>query len=145
MNKMNKIFGEKELIDPTTGEVIKTTYIVKKYRGDFNFHKVWLADLLNVLEVVGNKKLKVIRWILSNINNKTNQIIGTHQKISEKIGVSRVVVSQTFKLLQDADFLVKEQNGVYKINPLILVQGDNKKRQSILVGYKELKDDNKDE
>jgi len=142
---MNKIYGEKELIDPATGEVIKTTYIVKKYKGDFNFHKVWLADLLNVLEVVGNKKLKVIRWILSNINNKTNQIIGTHQKISEKIGVSRVVVSQTFKLLQDADFLVKEQNGVYKINPLILVQGDNKKRQSILVEYKELKDDNKDE
>ena len=137
---MNKIYGEKELIDPATGEVIKTTYIVKKYKGDFNFHKVWLADLLNVLEVVGNKKLKVIRWILSNINNKTNQIIGTHQKISEKIGVSRVVVSQTFKLLQDADFLVKEQNGVYKINPLILVQGDNKKRQSILVEYKELKD-----
>jgi hypothetical protein len=142
---MNKIYGEKELVDPATGEVIKTTYIVKKYKGDFNFHKVWLADLLNVLEVVGNKKLKVIRWILSNINNKTNQIIGTHQKISEKIGVSRVVVSQTFKLLQDADFLVKEQNGVYKINPLILVQGDNKKRQSILVEYKELKDDNKDE
>ena len=138
---MNKIYGEKELIDPATGEVIKTTYIVKKYQGDFNFHKVWLADLLNVLEVVGNKKLKVIRWILSNINNKTNQIIGTHQKISEKIGVSRVVVSQTFKLLQDADFLVKEQNGVYKINPLILVQGDNKKRQSILVEYKELKDE----
>ena len=142
---MNKIYGEKELIDPATGEVIKTTYIVKKYQGDFNFHKVWLADLLNVLEVVGNKKLKVIRWILSNINNKTNQVIGTHQKIAEKIGVSRVVVSQTFKLLQDADFLVKEQNGVYKINPLILVQGDNKKRQSILVEYKELKDDNKDE
>ena len=142
---MNKIYGEKELVDPATGEVIKTTYIVKKYKGDFNFHKVWLADLLNVLEVVGNKKLKVIRWILSNINNKTNQIIGTHQKISEKIGVSRVVVSQTFKLLQDADFLVKEQNGVYKINPLILVQGDNKKRQSILVEYKELKDNNKDE
>ena len=138
---MNKIYGEKELIDPATGEVIKTTYIVKKYQGDFNFHKVWLADLLNVLEVVGNKKLKVIRWILSNINNKTNQIIGTHQKISEKIGISRVVVSQTFKLLQDADFLVKEQNGVYKINPLILVQGDNKKRQSILVEYKELKDE----
>jgi hypothetical protein len=138
---MNKIYGEKELIDPATGEVIKTTYIVKKYKGDFNFHKVWLADLLNVLEVVGNKKLKVIRWILSNINNKTNQIIGTHQKISEKIGISRVVVSQTFKLLQDADFLVKEQNGVYKINPLILVQGDNKKRQSILVEYKELKDE----
>jgi hypothetical protein len=137
---MNKIYGEKELIDPATGEVIKTTYIVKKYKGDFNFHKVWLADLLNVLEVVGNKKLKVIRWILSNINNKTNQIIGTHQKIAEKIGVSRVVVSQTFKLLQDADFLVREQNGVYKINPLILVQGDNKKRQSILVEYKELKD-----
>jgi len=138
---MNKIYGEKEFIDSATGEVIKTTYIVKKYKGDFNFHKVWLADLLNVLEVVGNKKLKVIRWILSNINNKTNQIIGTHQKISEKIGVSRVVVSQTFKLLQDADFLVKEQNGVYKINPLILVQGDNKKRQSILVEYKELKDE----
>ena len=138
---MNKIYGEKELIDPATGEVIKTTYIVKKYQGDFNFHKVWLADLLNVLEVVGNKKLKVIRWILSNINNKTNQVIGTHQKIAEKIGVSRVVVSQTFKLLQDADFLVKEQNGVYKINPLILVQGDNKKRQNLLIEYKELKDD----
>jgi hypothetical protein len=138
---MNKIYGEKELIDPATGEVIKTTYIVKKYQGDFNFHKVWLADLLNVLEVVGNKKLKVIRWILSNINNKTNQIIGTHQKIAEKIGVSRVVVSQTFKLLQDADFLVKEQNGVYKINPLILVQGDNKKRQNLLIEYKELRDD----
>ena len=138
---MNKIYGEKELIDTATGEVIKTTYIVIKYQGVFNFYIVWLADLLNVLEVVWNKKLKVIRYILSNINNKTNQIIGTHQKISEKIGVSRVVVSQTFKLLQDADFLVKEQNGVYKINPSILIQGNDKKRKSMLIEYKELKNE----
>jgi hypothetical protein len=44
-------------------------------------------------------------------------------------------------LLQDADFLVKEQNGVYKINPSILIQGNDKKRKSMLIEYKELKNE----
>jgi len=132
-----RILGEKEFYDSETGEVFKANVVLKT--GDFNFHKVWLNDLLNVLEVVGNKKLKVIRWILANIDNKTNQVVGTHQRIAEQIDVSRVVVSQTFKLLQDANFLVKVQNGVYQINPDILAKGSDRKRKYLVIKYQENK------
>lgn len=136
--KLQQIIGKKNFIDEDTGEVIETIIVEKNVKQDYNFFKVWLLDLLNILEVVGTKKMKVVNYIFENLNTQENLFIGTHEEISKKLGVSRPVVSQTFKLLVDAGLMVKKQNGVYMLNPDIVVKGKTGKRINLLVKYKDI-------
>ena len=138
--KSQKIIGEKKYIDPTTGEVVVCEVIEKNVNQDFNFFKVWLMDLMNILEVVGTKKMKVVNYILDNLNTQENLFIGTHAEISKELKVSRVVVSQTFKLLIESGLLKKRSNGVYMINPEIIVKGKSDKRLNLLIQYNKIED-----
>jgi len=137
--KKQKIIGKQNYINPTTGEVIETLVIEKNVERDFNFFKVWLLDLLNILEVVGTKKMKVVNYIFENINTQENLFIGTHAEISKKLNISRPVVSKTFKLLVDSGLLIKRNNGIYMINPDIVIKGNTGKRMNLLVKYNEIK------
>jgi len=137
--KKQHIVGKQNYINSNTGEVIETLVVEKNVERDFNFFKVWLLDLLNILEVVGTKKMKVVNYIFENINTQENIFIGTHQEISKKLNISRPVVSQTFKLLIDSGLLIKRNNGVYMINPDIIVKGSTGKRIHLLVKYNEIK------
>ncbi len=139
--KLQQIIGKKNFIDEDTGEVIETIIVEKNVKQDYNFFKVWLLDLLNILEVVGTKKMKVVNYIFENLNTQENLFIGTHEEISKKLGVSRPVVSQTFKLLVDAGLMVKKQNGVYMLNPDIVVKGKTGKRINLLVKYKDIENE----
>ena len=138
--KSQKIIGEKKYIDPTTGEVVVCEVIEKNVNQDFNFFKVWLMDLMNILEVVGTKKMKVVNYILDNLNTQENLFIGTHAEISKELKVSRVVVSQTFKLLIESGLLRKKNNGVYMLNPSIIVKGKSDKRLNLLIQYNKIED-----
>jgi len=137
--KKQKIIGKQNYINPNTGEVIETLVVEKNVERDFNFFKVWLLDLLNILEVIGTKKMKVVNYIFENINTQENIFIGTHTEISKKLNISRTVVSQTFKLLIDSGLLLKRNNGIYMINPDIVIKGNTGKRMNLLVKYNEIK------
>ena len=144
IKKKQEIIGTKEMIDKETGEVIETLIIEKNIEQDYNFYKVWLLDLLNILEVVGTKKMKVVNYIFENLNTQENLFIGTHLEISKKLNVSRPVVSQTFGLLESSGLLIKRQNGVYMINPSLVVRGNSGKRKNLLVKYNNIKKNNKE-
>lgn len=144
--KKQKIIGKQNYINTGTGEVIETVVVEKNIEQDFNFFKVWIMDLMNVLELVGSKKMKVVNHILDNLNVRENLFIGTHVEISKKLNISRPVVSQTFKILIDSNLLVKKNIGVYMLNPDIIIKGSTGKRLNLLIKYNELKNDkNKEE
>ncbi len=102
---------------------------------DANFHKIWLGHILSSIDLIGNAKTKLAFWILDNMDSQ-NQFIGTHRKIAEKVGMSTKTVTETLKILIDADFLQKIQNGVYRINPNILWKGGKHDRMNVLIEYK---------
>ncbi len=143
--KKQKIAGSETYINKYTGEIQEMLVIEKNVEQDFNFFKVWIMDLMNVLELVGSKKMKVVNYILENLNVKENLFIGTHVEISKKLNISRPVVSQTFKILIDSNLLVKKNIGVYMLNPDILVKGRTGKRLNLLIKYNEIKNNNKEE
>jgi hypothetical protein len=136
--KHQKVIGKESYINQQTGEIIECIVVEKNIESDFNFHKVWITDLINILEIIGTKKLKIIKWLLDNFNDKDNTIFFTQQKLSKQLGISYTIVNQTIKLLLENDFLRKIQNGVYMINPNILVKGNTSKRMNLLVKYKEI-------
>ena len=126
---------QKELIDAETGEVIWVDQITKRSYGSKNFWKMYLMDFLTVLGIIDSKQLDVFIYIAENTNQSTNTFIGTYDKISKDVNVSRQTIAKIMKKLQDNNFIKKIQNGVWLVNPNIMMKGNDRKRQILLSYY----------
>jgi len=125
--------GTAEYINKETGEV-ETFSVISEKDVDFNFQKIWLGHLLESLDVIGNKKIKVLNYLLR-IKNTDNIVIGTQRAIAKGAGVSLPVVNETIKALVRIDALKQQQQGVLMLNPDIMFKGGNGKRMNILLRY----------
>jgi len=125
----------KEYIDVETGEVIWVDQINKRVYGTKNFWKCYLMDFLSVLGIIDSKQLDVFIYIVENTNQSNNTFIGTYEKIAKDVGVSRPTISSILKKLQGNNFIKRVQNGVWLVNPNILMKGNDTKRQILLSYY----------
>ncbi|WP_144597657.1 MULTISPECIES: replication/maintenance protein RepL [Bacillus] len=133
------LVGQKrrELIDTETGEVIHVDQVTKRVYGTRNFWKMYLMDFLTVLGIIDNKQLDVFIYIAENTDQSNNLFIGTYRSISEDVGVGVSTVTRIMKKLQENNFIKKKQNGVYIVNPNIMMKGNDTKRQILLSYYEE--------
>lgn len=129
--------GKKEYIDAQTGEIVHIDTVTKRIYGAKQFWKIYLMDFLGVLGIIDSKQLDVFIYIAENTNPSTNQFIGTYDKIAEITGVSRPTIATIMKKLRENNFITKVQNGVYAINPNIMMKGNDHKRQILLNYYEE--------
>lgn len=131
--KKLKVVGTQQFVNVSTGEVedFQVTSIEER---DFNFHKVWMKNFINTLEIVGNQKSKLCFWIIDNLN-KENQLCMTYRQIAEKTGISLDTVRVTMKLLLEADFLRRVNQGCYVVNPDIIFKGSRSGRLNVLNTY----------
>jgi replication and maintenance protein len=125
---------KRELVDPETGEIILVDQITKKIYGQKNFWKMYLMDFMGVLGIIDSKQLDIFIYIAENTNPSNNIFIGTYSKISKDVNVSRPTISTIMKKLQVNNFIKKVQNGVWFVNPNIIMKGNDHKRQ-ILLSY----------
>ena len=93
-----------------------------------------IRDDLEIFGVVYNKQFEICKYITENTNTSTNTFIGTYSKISKDVNVSRPTISTIMKKLQANNFIKKVQNGVWFVNPNIIMKGNDHKRQ-ILLSY----------
>lgn len=126
---------KKEYLDVETGEVILVDQISKRVYGTKNFWKCYLMDFLTVLGIIDSKQLDIFIYIVENTNQANNMFIGTYTKIAKDVGVSRPTISAIMKKLQENNFIKKVQNGVWLVNPNILMKGNDSKRQILLSYY----------
>lgn len=133
------LIGQKkrELVDTETGEVIHVDQITKRVYGTKNFWKMYLMDFLSVLGIIDNKQLDIFIYIAENTNQSNNLFIGTYKQISQDVGVSEPTIAKLMKKLQENNFIKKKQNGVYIVNPNIMMKGNDTKRQILLSYYEE--------
>lgn len=131
--KKLKVIGTQQFINVATGEIedFQVTSIEER---DFNFHKVWMRNFINTLDVVGNQKTKLCFWIIDNLN-KENQLCMTYRQIAEKTNISLETVRITMKLLLEADFLRKVNMGCYVVNPDVVYKGTRTGRLNVLNTY----------
>lgn len=126
---------KRELLDVETGEQILVDQITKRAYGTKNFWKCYLMDFLTVLGVFDNKQVDVFIFIAENTNPSNNLFIGTYKKISKEVGCSEPTIAKIMKKLQENNFIKKVQNGVWLVNPNILMKGNDTKRQILLTYY----------
>nr|WP_279285522.1 replication/maintenance protein RepL [Clostridium sp. C8-1-8] len=82
-----------------------------------------------------NKQLDIFIYIAENTNHVTNTFIGTYEKISRDTGASSRTIAKIMKKLQVNNFIKKVQNGVWLVNPNILMKGNDNKRKILLSYY----------
>ena len=128
--KRVEVVGTEEYINTRTGELeqMQVTSIEDR---DFNFTKMWMKNFISTLDIVGNQKTRLCFWIIDHVD-KENRLIGTYRTIASQSGMSLDTVRITMKLLMDADFMRKAQNGVYVINPNLVFKGTRNARMNVL-------------
>jgi len=136
--KKAKIIGREQYINQRTGELEEFTVMSVEDK-DFNFHKIWLGQILYSLDIIGNQKTKLAFWLLEHMTND-NLIPMTLRQMSKESGVSLETVSQTVKALLDSNFLLRMNIGVYRINPDMVFKGGTKERCKLLIEYNKTKE-----
>lgn len=131
----------KRLQDLDTGEIVEVDQITKRAYGSKSFWKVYLMDFLSILGIFDSKQLDVFIYILENTEQSNNTFIGTYNKIQKATGVSRPTVAKIMTKLQENKFIIKVQNGVWQVNPNIMLKGNDTKKQMLLSYYNDPMDE----
>lgn len=126
-SKTQRKVGTQKLMDTKTKKLVEVSLNLPSNETDFNFHKVWLEDLTKLLDLIGGQKLKVLNHILLNMDRE-NTFIGTVRGMSENLNLSMETVTKSMKILKDSGNLKMRQNGIYMINPDLIIQGGSTKR-----------------
>jgi Firmicute plasmid replication protein (RepL). len=135
--KTQTLIGQqkKRLVDQDTGEIIEVDQITKRAYGTKAFWKIYLMDFLQILGIFDSKQVDIFIYILENTEQANNTFIGTYSKIQEATGVSRGTVAKIMTKLQKNNFITKVQNGVWQVNPNIMMKGNDNKKQMLLSYY----------
>ncbi len=62
-----------------------------------------IGDLMEVLEQIGNKKIKVMEFLIDNMNSN-NEINLSQREVEQATGISIKTINETFKALVTANF-----------------------------------------
>lgn len=134
-SKKQKIIGKVNLVNADTNKVESFSVIQDSKDTDFNFHKVWIKDLVELLNIIGGQKVKVFSHILLKMNSD-NHYIGSIREMAKELKLSNETVTNTLKLLKGLEQLTMIQNGVYMLNPDLILKGGSLKRQMLKAKFK---------
>jgi len=126
----------RRLMDADTGEVMEVEQTTKLCYDTKHFWKCYMDKFLKVMKSLSGRQFNVFVYIVENTKQSGNLFIGTYDKIVEGSKCSRQTVAAAMKNLQEAGFIRKMQNGVWMVNPDILMKGNDKKRRMLLSEYK---------
>jgi len=126
------------IVDCDTGEVVHTYYRNVRNGITKGFWKCYLEEFMRVLNFIDNKQLKVFTHLCDNIHPSTNMVKATYAQIAKATEASPPTIAATIDKLARADFMRKEQNGFWFVNPNILVKGKDSRRDTLAVEYYKL-------
>ena len=127
--------GQSTWINKKTGEEITTNDIVKK-TGRNGFMITYLSAIINLMDRLGNKKMQVVKYILENMDKSTNTLIITTPELAAKSKVSRPIVSDTLKILEEAN-LIKRKTGAIMLHSDLIHRGNEDKEKFLLARFEE--------
>ena len=90
-----KLIGPDVWINQRTGEIIEAQTLKKHVKGDVDvgFHKLWIGHILETIDEVGNAKVKVLFWLMRNMDSG-NMVKATVRQIAERSGVGEATVKR---------------------------------------------------
>lgn len=130
---VNEETGERRSFYTTTKDIAVNT----------NFWKIWMMDLLAVIDELGKGRIKVMKYILENLSPYDNSFSSTIDEICVATKSGSATVVSAIKQMKDADFLIEVRQSFYRINPQLIVKGRENHQRGIMVKYNEENPKNK--
>lgn len=123
---VNKETGEERIVDEFERPVGRKEHFMITY----------LAEIIDLMETLGNKKMQVVKYILANMSKYDNTLIITTRELAEKSGVSHNTVLETLKQLSDAG-IIQRRVGSIMISPKLMNNKKASGEATMMVKYKE--------
>lgn len=131
--KKIKVIGLETYINQRTGH-LEDMQVISIEDKDANFHKIWLEHIVLSLEIVGNQKMRFVFWLIEQMT-PDNLIPMTFRQMALGSGCSLDTVRRVVPALISSDFLVRINQGVYRVNPDLIFKGGSKYRMNVLMQY----------
>lgn len=140
-----KYTGSEELyrVNKETGEFEKigsADTFIKPIGRNEPFMITYLAEIINLIDTLGNKKMQVVKYILKNMSKAENTLIITTRELAEKCKVSKPVVLDTLKLLEDAN-IIQRRTGAIMISPKLMNNKKAKGEAIMMTKYTQFAED----
>jgi DNA-binding transcriptional ArsR family regulator len=133
--RKTKVVGVQEYINRDTGEIISCR-VVRIEEKDANFRKIWIAHLLEAVEEIGSKKLKILMWLFDRAD-AYNRVVATAQEITSQTKISLSTVKRTLTALEEKN-IIKRRIGVVTLNPEVIFKGGTSERMNVLIEYRNI-------
>ena len=141
--KNNAKISESEFwvqIDPETGEIIgnpKEVDVILKKSDRNGFMITYLSTIIQLIEKLGNQKMKVVKYLLSKMSKSENIVIKTVDEIAKETGISDKTVRETLKLLEEAD-IISRRPGIIMLSPKLVHRGNSQKERYLMTKFEEI-------
>lgn len=130
-------------VNQRTGEIIETTEILKPISRQ-GFMITYLSEIIRLIDKLGNKKMKIVKYILENIDKSTNSMFSTTRELAEKTNTSLQTVTQTLKILEEAQ-IIQRRTGGLMVNPKLIHRGSNNKEKALLTRFYDFGNEEQDQ
>lgn len=135
--------GKEIWVNQATGEVREVDTFEKPVGRGNGFMITYLAEIINLIETLGNKKMLVVKYILEHMSKTENTLIITTRELAEKCNVGLNTVVDTLKLLEDAK-IIERRTGAIMVSPKLMNNWKAPKEASMMIKYYEFGGDNND-
>lgn len=135
--------GKEVWVNQTTGEIREVDTFEKPVGRDNGFMITYMAEIINLIETLGNKKMLVVKYILANMSKSENTLIITTRELAEKCGVSHTVVLRTLKLLEETK-IIERRTGAIMVSPKLMNNWRASKEASMMIKYYEFGGDDEE-
>ena len=130
--------GKKQFKDMDTGQVYEVDYIKKINERSFKggWRRVFLGDFLEILLEVGNSKIKVLEFVLNNVDTN-NKLCKSIRQVSQEAKISYKTTYDAFKIFAEKGLLKKIGTTWVVMPDFIATFGSSEKNARLLTEYEE--------
>ena len=125
-------------IDKKTGQPIGEVQefdVVQKSVDRSGFMITYLATIIQMIESLGNQKMKVVKYILKNMDKSSNMLIKTVSEIAEEAQIGEKTVRETLKILEKNEIITRRRS-IIMLSPKLIHHGSAKKERYLLTKLK---------
>lgn len=145
MSNVNKIVQIKEQefwlqVDENGNAIsgdIKSVDVIIKEIPRMGFAITYIGEIVKMLDAVGNKKMKVVKYILTHMDSN-NKLTETVAEIANHAEVSKPVVIETLKLLEKVGIIARK-TGVIMLSPRFVHKGNARRERFLMTKFYEIK------
>ena len=122
---------------PISDEVKKVDVIVKEIPRT-GFAITYLSTIVQMIELVGNKKMQVVKYVLQHMDSN-NKLSETVREISTGCNCSLQTVNDTLKILENAGIIARK-TGTVMLSPKLIHKGNAQHERFLMTKFFAIKD-----